>query len=160
MKKLLFIAVCMLGISFSSFSQEYDSAIGGRLGFPLSASYKTFISESNAIEVYGGLEFASGFSTFAVNGAYQVHTPLDTADGLSWYWGAGAGVSFFTFRNSFIGTTGGTTFGAQGYLGLDYKFDDLPLNLSVDIIPTIGFGGFGSGLGFGGALAARYVLGE
>ena len=160
MKNLLFTAICILGMSLSSYAQEYESAIGARLGSPLSLSYKKFVSESNAIELYGGLGFGTGFSSFSANGAYLLHKPLDAADGLSWYYGAGAGIAFFTFRSTFLGSSGGATVNAQGYLGLDYKVSDIPLNLSIDIVPTFGVTGFRNGLFFGGAVAARYILGQ
>ena len=52
-----------------------------------------------------------------------------------------------------------TSFGIQGYLGLDYTFEDLPLNLTVDWIPTIFLNGFNNGFGGSyGSLGIRYVL--
>ena len=49
-------------------------------------------------------------------------------------------------------------FGADGVLGLEYTFDDFPLNLSLDILPTVNlFGSTGWG-GINGALSIRYVF--
>ena len=48
----------------------------------------------------------------------------------------------------------------MGNLGLDYKFDNTPINISADWVPTIYIGsGYLSGFGGGyGALAVRYTL--
>ena len=64
--------------------------------------------------------------------------------------------------NNFFGDTSTTTsFGIQGYLGLDYAFEDIPLNITADWIPTIFLNGFGSGFGAGyGTLGVRYILNQ
>ena len=54
MKNLKFVLPFLLGVFFllpnsGVQAQNYTSAVGARLGFPLSASYKTFINESGAI---------------------------------------------------------------------------------------------------------------
>jgi hypothetical protein len=47
----------------------------------------------------------------------------------------------------------------MGVIGLDYKFSEIPLNLSVDWMPTYFLGGYIGGFGGGyGSLSARYVL--
>lgn len=159
----------LLGLLLSAFvllpnltkAQEYQSAIGARLGYPLAASYKQFINETNAFEVYAGFRSWSTYSWFSLSGAYQVHKQL-TSDvpELYWYFGGGASVYFWNYKSTFLDdNSANTSFALQGYLGLEYTFDDTPLSLSVDWIPTIFLNGYGSGFGAGyGTLAARYVL--
>lgn len=142
-------------------AQDYNSAIGLRFGYPLSISYKTFLTESNALELYAGYRGYSGiYSYFTVGGLYEIHKPINGVDGLSWYYGGGVSVQFFTYDNSYVFTddNGSLGVGISGVLGLDYKFADAPFNLSVDFLPTIRFGGWDSGYYSWGALAARYVL--
>ena len=158
MKKTLILFCLCLGLfAFDSAAQNYQSAAGVRLGSPLSASYKTFINDSGAIEAFASFRNFSGYSWFAINGAYQIHKPISAVDGLNYYYGAGAGVYFWNF--DFDGDNATTTLGIQGYLGLDYTFKDTPINLTVDWIPTIFVNGFTSGFGSGfGSLGIRYTF--
>ncbi len=158
MKKPLLLTFFMLCLfAFNAEAQNYKSAAGLRLGSPLSASYKTFLNESNAIEAFASFRSFSGYSWFALNGAYQIHKPISSVDGLNYYYGAGAGVYFWSF--DFIDSSETTTIGIQGYLGLDYTFEDTPINLTVDWIPTYFLSGFSSGFGGGfGSLGIRYTF--
>ena len=160
--KQLFLTSLFLGLFASiTLAQNYQQAAGIRAGFPVSASYKQFLNESAAIEAYVGARFFTGYEWFTVSGAYQIHKPIESVEGLSYYFGGGASVYFWNFDNSFfLGETySTTTFGIQGYLGLDYAFADAPINLTVDWIPTVFFNGFVSGFGGGyGAVGIRYIL--
>ncbi|MBP7642335.1 MAG: hypothetical protein WAT92_22755 [Saprospiraceae bacterium] len=162
MRKFIFILtiVAALGISNDLMSQSYKSAIGARLGYPFSASYKTFLNETNAVELNLGFRpfvFGSWISGAA---AYQIHKDIPSVAGLRWYYGGGGIVSFYTYNSSYLDDAGGIGFGIQGYLGLDYVFADIPLNVSVDWVPTFFIGnGYYTGFGAGyGALSARYIL--
>ena len=165
--KLLFsfaaLLLCLSVLAPAGLSaQDYKSAAGVRLGYPLAASYKTFLNESNAVEAYVGYRGFGSVNWITLNAAYLVHKDLDVSDdinGLRWYFGGGAGVQFW---NSDFFDDGTTTFSVSGYLGLEYTFDDTPVAVSLDYVPTFfigdGFGGF-SGFGAGyGALGVRYVL--
>lgn len=161
MKNLIipaFVVTLLLAFVMPAQAQVYKSAIGARLGYPLAASYKTFINESSAIEAYVGFRGYSGYGWFAVSGAYQKHAPINGVDGLQWYWGAGLSAYFWNF--DFDTTASSTTFGLQGYLGLDYKFANAPISITADWIPTFFFSGYVNGFGGGfGSLGVRYVIG-
>lgn len=164
MKRLItLIGIMLLCITFS-FGQQYASAIGARLGSPLAASYKFFHNETNAVEIYAGFRGFNGYSWINVSGAYQIHNDIASVDGLQWYYGGGASIYIWNFDDNPFGRFDGvsnTSVGISGYLGLDYKFADIPLNLSLDWIPTFFINGFGSGFGGGyGSLGVRYVIGE
>jgi hypothetical protein len=145
------------------FAQPFKSAVGVRLGYPLSASYKTFLNESNAVEVYAGFRGFTGYNSISVNGAFQIHQDLGATEGLQWYYGGGAGIEFWSY--DFIDDSS-TFLRLAGYLGLQYTFQDTPISVTADWVPTFivgdGIGGFGTtGFGAGyGALGVRYVLGE
>ncbi|MEM6321322.1 MAG: hypothetical protein AAF960_26930 [Bacteroidota bacterium] len=158
-KPLLLISFLVCLFAVTSQAQNYQSAIGARLGSPLSVTYKTFLNESSALEAYGGFRSFSGYSWFSVAGAYQIHKPLTSEiDGLNYYFGGGAAAFFWSYDLGFDGGAS-TSFGLQGYLGLDYTFADSPINITVDWVPTIFLNGFGSGFGAGyGSLGVRYVL--
>lgn len=139
-------------------AQSYQSAIGARLGAPFAASYKTFISEPGAIELFAAFWGRPGYNWFSANGAYQHHFPITGVDNLAWYAGGGAGVQFWSWSGAALDNAS-TSISIMGVIGLDYKFADIPLNLSLDWMPTYFLGGFLGGFGGGyGSLSARYVL--
>ena len=161
MKKVLLTLSLIVCFAAAMYGQRnYKSAIGLRFGSPVSVSYKTFISEPGAIEIFGGFRGYSGYSWFAVGGLYQHHMDFPNVEGLNWYFGGGASVFFWNFDNNFNNDdASNTSFGILGCLGLDYKFANAPVNLSLDWVPTVFVNGFDSGFGAGyGALSARYVL--
>lgn len=152
MKNIYLVLIVFLGGVVTSQAQNYDSAVGLRLGNPNSITYKKFVSESNAIELYGGIRSYSGSTLLNINGAYQIYTAIESVDNLQWYYGAGAGVAL---GNGF------TSVSLSGYIGLDYKFEDIPLAISIDYVPTYFLGS--SALNFQGGygnLAVRYILEE
>lgn len=158
MKKIVLLVISCFLLSLSGFSQDFSSAVGLRLGYPLSASYKTFLNETNAVEGYVGFRNFSGASFVGISGAYQIHKDIESVDNLQWYYGGGASV----FLWSVVDADGAISIGLQGYVGLSYTLADTPVNFSVDWIPTVfinGLDGYGTGFGGGyGTLAVRYVL--
>ncbi|MCW5924558.1 MAG: hypothetical protein KIS77_19730 [Saprospiraceae bacterium] len=163
MKKLFFTLALVLGCYFAAFSQKnYTNAIGLRLGYPTSITYKHFISEPGAIEVFAGFRSYSGYGWFNAAAAYEHHFDISGVDGLNWYAGGGVSAFFWNDRdNIFVNNRDykSTSIGVFGVIGLDYKFANAPLNLSVDWMPLVFLNGYGSGFGGGyGALSARYVL--
>ncbi len=158
-------ALILLSLLFTVFlvttteAQSYKSAAGARLGYPLSASYKTFISESSALEVYAGFRGYSAYRWISVSGAYLVHKPIEGVENLNWYLGGGASVYFWTYDAGFLNPGDNTSIGIQGYLGLDYRIPDTPVNITADWIPTFFLGGYSKGFGGGyGTLGVRYIL--
>ncbi|MBK8403425.1 MAG: hypothetical protein KA251_06240 [Saprospiraceae bacterium] len=161
-KFLTLFVFFLLGSVCTLKAQDYKSAIGARLGYPLSLSYKTFISEKGAIEGILGFRGYSYYSWITVSALYQHHMPIKSVEGLNWYVGGGASVFFWNYDNDFYPNNdyAKLSFGILGNIGLDYKFKDIPLNISADWIPSVGFGGdFLTGFGGSyGGLAVRYIL--
>lgn len=145
---------------------DYRTAVGLRLGYPLSVSLKQKLNDSHAVELFAGTtgsrHFGSSYRWFQVGGAYQIHQPLgiDGVDGLNWYYGAGVSAWIFSSRDAFFDDSwSSTSLAVQGYVGLEYTLPNAPVNFSVDWVPTYRFGGWGYGFGAGyGAVAVRYVL--
>lgn len=168
MKKLLLKSLFVSALFFFGFSsisaQDYKLAVGARLGVPLSASVKTKIGDGKMIEATVGFRNSTYTNWVSVTANYQMYKPLeDVLEGLNWYYGGGVSAYFWTYDESFFGPNdyGSTYFGVQGNVGLDYKFEDKPVNLSIDYMPTYFFGGYIGGFGGGyGALAIRYTIGE
>ena len=117
--------------------QNYRLALGIRLSNSTptlnnSVTGKYFITNRTAIE--GLISFGG---RFGLGGLLELHQPFNVA-GLKWFYGAGAYVGFQNNPdNTFVGPT--------GIIGLDYKFNNVPINVSVDwkpeldIIPEINF---------------------
>jgi len=159
-KTFLPILLCILFLFPEAQAQSWEKAIGLRLGFPNSITYKQFISEDAAIEGIFGTRNEDGVRSINLSAAYQIHKSLidDNFGELRWYYGGGGTLIFFNFNDN-SSQSGGTSLGIQGYLGADYTFEGVPINLSLDWTPTFLFTGFGDGFGgdFGG-VAIRYIF--
>jgi outer membrane protein W len=154
---ILVVGFSMLSLS-NSLAQNYKTAVGARIGYPLTLSGKYFIDESIAVEANLGLRAFSGYSWVALSAAGLKHKPLDVLDGLNWYYGAGLSVYFWRF-DQITTLSSSSSLGLQGYLGLDYTFKKTPINITLDWTPTFFIKSFTPGLGtrFGG-LGIRYTL--
>lgn len=159
MRNALFTLLIITAFSLTAKAQDFKSAIGLRLGSPVSVSYKTFLNETAAAEAFVGFRNFGGVGSWInVGAAYQIHKDIGEVENLQWYYGGGASVFLWSFDSAFIDDSS-VSFGLQGYLGLSYTLENTPLNFSVDWVPTFFLGGYGSGFGGGyGALSVRYVL--
>src|SRR6185436_6040851 len=127
-------------------AQYYNTGIGVRLGGLTSGiTVKHFVNSSAAIE--GIASF--GYRAFVLTGLYEKHNNIANANGLTWLYGGGAHLGFFRYGgyyyvykyhgnhyyyveregdNAVIG-------GLDLILGMDYKFNNAPLNISLDLKP-------------------------
>ncbi len=164
MKKLLFALAVVICCVFTAQGQStYKTSVGLRFGYPLSVSLKHFLNEKNALEGFIGYRRWSVYaSDFRVGGLFLVHNPITSVEGLQWYYGGGATAIFWNYDDLFYANDdyGSLNVGIMGEIGLDYKFAGLPLNLSVDWVPTfvIGRGAYDGFRADAGALSARYTL--
>lgn len=142
MKKVTLVVAFLATFGFVKAQSDYKQAIGMRFSThqeyaAVAASYKFFVTQPGAIELNLGVgnknyrgERAPGVS-FA--GAYQHHFDIKPVDGLKWYIGGGA-VLFNTASD--YDEYKGVGFGVFPTGGVDYKFSNIPLNLSADFRPT------------------------
>ena len=153
MKKLLVIMLCFLASSQVK-AQDYEKAIGVRLGFDNGVTYKQFITSISAIE---GLAYF-GNNYFSLTALYEINN--DNAfevEGLNWYYGAGGHIGFISKKKEgsdeqdFI-------LGADGIVGIEYNFENAPFNVSLDWKPQINLIGGGGFVGNTGALSVRYLF--
>jgi hypothetical protein len=117
-------------------AQDYKVAIGVRFSsasptLSNSVSIKYFMDQSTALE--GLVSFGSRFGLGAL---YEKHQLIGGTPAFTWFYGGGGYIGF---------ENGQTWLGPTGIIGLDYKFSNAPLNLSLDwkpeldIIPKINF---------------------
>ena len=167
---LLTVVLACLTLAAAS-AQGYQRAIGLRLGYPLAVSYKQYYSGSTAFEIYGGGSTYKDYSRFSITAALQKSYPLGLSNELSplrWYWGGGASVQFWNYRDDFYrgknrrGDYAATSAGINGYLGLEYAFREVPIMLTLDWVPVVFLGnGYRRGFrGESGGLGVRYILGR
>ena len=162
MKKILIVAgVMMTMFVMTAKSQSMGHTYGTALGVKLwryggGISLKSFVSDNVALEGIGYFWYGGT----RITGLYEIHFDIGGAPGLKWYVGPGAHVGFYNDGNDYpygYGTTG-TYVGIDGVLGLDYKFNNAPINISLDWQPSIEFGyGRGFYAGWGG-LGIRYTF--
>ena len=144
---LLIISGCINRLS----AQDYKLAMGIRFSsasptLSNSISVKYFLDETNAVE--GLISFGT---RFGLGGLYERHQLIGGTPAFTWFYGVGGYVGWQD-NNTFLGPTGA--------IGLDYKFANAPLNLSIDwkpeldILPNINFvpDAFG--------ITARYTFGR
>ncbi len=157
MKKLTLLFV-LLSVSYltansQNLSQSYTTALGVKLwGDGAGISLKHFVLKNRALEGIG--YFWNGGSR--ITGLYEFHFDFDGAPGLKWYVGPGVHVGFY--NDGYNNRNYGSVVGIDGVLGLDYKFEGAPINLSLDWQPSIEFNN-GRGLNGGwGGLGIRYTF--
>lgn len=128
----IFLLVTCFGVVHSK-AQGYRTALGIRLSSSGPAvnnavSFKYFMNDKTAIEA-----LFSFSDPVAIGGLLEIHKPIASTEGLRWFYGAGAYIGFENNKQS----TTRNLMGAQGVVGLDYKFTNLPLNLSLDWKPEL-----------------------
>ncbi len=137
MKKLLFTIIAAATLSTMSATtanaQQYKNAIGGRFGSANGVSFKTGLNKNAMLELIANFRSSGNTDYLRVTALYEVYNPIGGAEGLSWYYGAGGTLGTYKVK----GTDGKVYLGANGVLGLDYKFNGAPINLSLDWIPTL-----------------------
>ncbi len=140
MKKIIvtLLVVLTTGIFYTASAQQpYKTALGVRLSssnamVSNAISVKHFINDKMAVE--GLLSFGD---PLALGALLELHQPL-SSPGLSWYYGGGAYLAFLkTVNTTTQKTSTDPNLGAQGVIGLDYKFTNIPLNISLDWKPEL-----------------------
>jgi len=156
MKNICLVAIALFGFAVSSTAQNIaDNAIGLRLGdsdgFGAEISYQKGIGDNNRLEFGLGWRDGSNFSAVRAVGLYQWVWTLDGS--FNWYAGVGGGLASFNFDSNTIDDE--TSLFVAGDIGIEYDFG-IPLLISLDFRPEIGFGKINDDLDFDIALGLRY----
>jgi len=126
--------IATVAIQFSSKAQGYDNAIGGRFGAANGITFKTTLGENKMLDLIANFRSNNNYKYFRVTGLYEVYLPIPEARGLNWYYGGGASIGSVTRKWD---DSSDLYLSLDGVLGLDYKFADAPINLSLDWKPAI-----------------------
>ena len=117
-----------------SMGSSYKTALGVKF-YPGGITLKHFVGNNRALE---GLGYFWGHG-FRFTGLYEIHGDIKDAPGLKWYVGPGAHIGVYNegwYYNSHYYNDGDLSLGIDGVLGLDYKINGAPINLSIDVQPT------------------------
>ena len=145
MKKVLLSAIMLFGIAFSSQAQDIaKNALGLRLGdsdgFGGEISYQRGLSNNNRLELDLGFRNSNDYDAFKLTGIYQWVWNIE--GGFNWYAGVGGGVGSWSYDRK-IGNDrykdSGTILFVAGDLGIEYNFQEAPIQLSLDIRPELYF---------------------
>lgn len=157
MKKtlLLFTLIMAIGLTAANAQNKtaqtsnYQTAIGLRLGYPFGVTLKHFINPKGLLEGILGFWYGG----FNLTGLYEYHQDIESVEGLKWF--AGGGADFTAW--DYAGYKGGSV-GIDGIIGLDYKINSAPIDLSLDWKPSFYVSGVSGFYGSGGALSVRYTF--
>jgi hypothetical protein len=148
-QRILIVAALIFFSLQSSAQSGYQTALGVKVWDGGGISLKHFVGGNKALEGIGYF-WRQGVR---ITGLYEIHGAINNAGGLQWYIGPGAHVGFYNDRygnRNFIGI--------DGVLGLDYKFNGAPINVSIDWQPSFEFGDNRGFVGNWGGLGIRYTL--
>jgi len=147
MKTSFTVLILLLASTF--FSQNYKMALGFKGGYPGygSLNAKKSISNSDYLEASIG-----GFGRYPYNVGFNVQIDYERMQALE------EGFSFYYGGGVLLGSTSSIVHLApKALIGLEYNFEDIPLNISIDtgpylfVSPEIEFI-------WGGGLALRYAI--
>ena len=138
-----------------SMGSSYQTALGVKF-WPGAITIKHFIQDDRAIE---GLGYFWDHG-FRFTGLYEIHGDINGAEGLKWYVGPGAHIGVYSdawYDNGHYYNSGSLSLGLDGVLGLDYKINQAPIDLSLDFQPSLELLSHPYFSGWGG-LAVRYTF--
>jgi hypothetical protein len=155
MRKIILTVILVSVLTMMANAQDYKTGIGLRVGPASGFTVKHFIHDKSALE---GL-LTTKWHGWDFTGLYEVHNLAFDTENLRWFYGGGAHLGFYNGNNVEWGTPGTTSgvFGIDGILGIEYTFDEAPINLGLDLKPAlnlIGYTGFWAEFG----VSARYVF--
>lgn len=136
MKRLFFFGLVTLGLTLATqtANAQYKNAIGGRFGTANGISFKTFVKQDRALDFILNFQSKNDYSYFRFTGLYEIHNPINNADGLRWYYGFGGTLGSINYKPT---DENDLLLGIDGVIGLDYKFKGAPINLALDWKPTL-----------------------
>ena len=156
MRRLITLAIFVFGSFALTSAQDYNTGIGIRGGFGNGITLKHFLSNKTAVE---GI-LSSRWRGFEVTGLLEFHARAFDVDRLNWYAGFGAHIGFWDGDYVKWGTAGDTysVVGIDGILGMEYNFDEVPFNISIDWKPAYNLWGYQGFWADGGAISIRYIF--
>lgn len=134
MKKVLVLLAAIVAFGFAANAQENTLGVraGGGQGYGAELSYQRNLG-GNRLELDLGINSHDKWMDFNLTGIYQWTGSI--AGNFGWYAGVGASLGFWDHA----GDHDGFALALAGQAGLEYKFDAVPIQLSLDIRPKFYF---------------------
>ncbi|TRX35170.1 hypothetical protein FNW52_12150 [Flavobacterium sp. ZT3R18] len=164
MKKNHYCLYLLLVITISSQSQESISKnamglrFGNDYGLEVEITYQKMLSSKNRLEIDGGWSSDNNTEAFRLIGIYQWYWKLDKD--LFWYTGGGGGLGSWKTDDNYnngYGDDNGIFMTFNGDIGIEYHFEDVPLQLSIDGRPGFVFNNYEKkDFSFNAGLGVRY----
>ncbi|MGI8951639.1 MAG: hypothetical protein ACR2FN_08645 [Chitinophagaceae bacterium] len=152
--KKIFLSLIVSFLALKSFAQSgYNQAIGLKFPGGFAVTYKKFVTQNNNVEAQA-IFWQQGFKAV---GLYEFNFDITGVNNLRWFVGPGAHIGFWNsqYQKNY---SSNADFGADGIIGLDYKFEEFPINVSLDWQPSITLVGNAGFLPNGGGLGIRYTF--
>jgi hypothetical protein len=146
MKKIILFSLFLFGIATTVQAQNFSkNALGLRLGdndgFGAELSYQRGLSAKNRLELDLGFRSRSNndndFNAFKLTGVYQWVWKIE--GGFNWYAGVGGGVGSYSYKFKNDTKDSGAFVFVAGDLGIEYNFQEAPIQLALDIRPELYF---------------------
>ncbi len=156
MRKFFLTLIIVIGVASFVNAQEYRTGIGLRGGFSSGITLKHFVNSKAAFE---GI-LSTRWRGFDITGLYEKHNRAFEVDRLNWYYGFGAHIGFWNGNYTTWGTYGTNyaVVGIDGIIGIEYNFEEVPVNIGIDWKPAVNLIGYPGFWGDGGALSIRYIF--
>lgn len=158
MKKVfVFLFAFIFSAALAANAQTYQTALGAKFytgdGSIGGVNVRHSTAENTALE--GSLLFFNG--GIGIEGLYQYQGPISGAEGLQYFVGGGAMLGFGTGPRIEGNRNNSTTFALRLTGGVDYKFADAPIDVSLGLDPFFYLAPYtGSNLSLG--IGLRYVI--
>ncbi|HWW40573.1 MULTISPECIES: hypothetical protein [Pedobacter] len=147
---ILFLTVmASVAMISTSKAQDYQNAIGGRFGTANGVTFKTSLGSNKMLDLIANFRSHDDYKYFRLTGLYEINNKIQDVQGLGWYYGIGGTIGSAKYKPT---NSRDLYLSVDGVIGLDYKFVDAPINLSLDWKPAIAlapdteFDGSGLGL--------------
>ncbi len=150
MKKVMLLLVAVLGLTFAVNAQNW---IGVRGAF--GSSYGAELSFQHGFNAHNRLELDLGWNRHDTYGYYNLSGVYQWMGGIAnnfgWFAGIGANAGLWDGYND-----GKFGLGFLAQAGLEYNFQAVPIQLTIDFRPQWDVLGAASGFGYAGAFGIRY----
>jgi hypothetical protein len=158
MKKVfVFLFAFIFSAALAANAQTYQTALGAKFytgdGSIGGVNVRHSTAANTALE--GSLLFFNG--GIGIEGLYEYQGPISGAEGLQYFVGGGAMLGFGTGPRVDGNRNNSTTFALRLTGGVDYKFADAPIDVSLGLDPFFYLAPYtGSNLSLG--IGLRYVI--
>lgn len=134
-------ALLLFIVSFISYAQDYNEAVGVRVGIRSGVVYKNYFDYENSLQAM--LTFQRGGAQFVFVRQFYQPVMLGVTQKLFFYYGFGGHIGYSTLSNQFFELNGelyrrrefSASIGIDASIGLEYHVIKYPLILAVDYQP-------------------------